>query len=486
MQTQLAGLFAITFAIDLVVFGVVAYVDARLGARIHQGPVGGLASAVMVAAPFVYAGIDLLMGTALTIYVIVVLADPLDRILDVTRRIVTGERPPVPGTERVDEIGALAKAVQGWEDATAARDVLLERAPVGIIQFDRSNTVLAANRAAHRILGYGDGHLVGRSVLRIVHPDDQVRATAVVDALLAGDYDRTAFEGQLASASGTATWCSVVIAPIAPEGRLADTFMVILEDIGERKRQAEAAGRIQRQLLPGRPPAIAGYDLAGDCLPASDVAGDLYDWVLTDDGRHLDLTLADVTGKGMGPALVMALLQTALRTAPQTLGPAARATGGDGFVTFDLAGADLFVRLFQARLELRTGELRYVDAGHGYCAIRRAGGEFTTLPERSLPLGALGGVGGPGGSAGVGGEDFREGRMKLDPGDTLIVHSDGLVEIADQGPAELRMYERDLERAEDAEDAVRRLLGRMPARLPDDVTLVVLRRLAAGKIGAVA
>jgi len=55
----------------------------------------------------------------------------------------------------------------------------------------------------------------------------------------------------------------------------------VLEDISERKLQAERAARIQRELWPARPPALDGYDVAGACLPAQEVAGDLYDWALS-------------------------------------------------------------------------------------------------------------------------------------------------------------------------------------------------------------
>jgi serine phosphatase RsbU (regulator of sigma subunit) len=106
-----------------------------------------------------------------------------------------------------------------------------------------------------------------------------------------------------------------------------------------------------------------------------------------------------------------------------------------------------------------------VDAGHGHWAIRRADGELVHLPARSTPLFIL-----PE-------EQFEEQQVQLEPGDTLIVYSDGLVERDDYA-VDLDVYQDDLDSAESADDLVRRLLGRMPAFLPDDVTVVVLRRLA--------
>src|SRR5207302_8336384 len=196
---------------------------------------------------------------------------------------------------------------------------------------------------------------------------------------------------------------------------------------------------------------------AATCRPAQDVAGDFYDWSVTPEG-DVDITVADVMGKGIGAALVMATLRASLRSAPVELGPAERmqlaaestALGGDE--------EGLFVTVFQARLRPSTGELSYVDAGHGYCAIRKVNGELVPLKEHSLPVWVRSD------------EDFREGHAVLKPGEMLVVHSDGLVELGDE-PTSLGEYSAELDRASDAEEAVTGLLGRMPARLPDDVTV---------------
>jgi len=96
----------------------------------------------------------------------------------------------------------------------------------------------------------------------------------------------------------------------------------------------------------------------------------------------------------------------------------------------------------------------------------RPSGELTHLPERSLPLGI------------VAGQEYREGVIQLDAGDTLIVHSDGLVEREGDRTGDLGEFWDDLREAAGATDMVRRLLARMPVHLPDDVTILVLRRVA--------
>src|SRR5205823_12916236 len=193
-----------------------------------------------------------------------------------------------------------------------------------------------------------------------------------------------------------------------------------VDDISERKQQLERAAKIQRELLPQTTPVLEGYDLAGACRPALDVAGDFYDWTLSEDGRQLDVTVADVMGKGLGSGLVMATVRAVLRAASPALGLADRVRLAGEFLPWGAEEDGLFVTVFQGRLDLATGVLRYVDAGHGYGVVRRAGGELVHLRERSLPLGIW-----PE-------QEFVEATARLEPGDTLIVHSDGLVEVGEQ------------------------------------------------------
>jgi serine phosphatase RsbU (regulator of sigma subunit) len=111
-----------------------------------------------------------------------------------------------------------------------------------------------------------------------------------------------------------------------------------------------------------------------------------------------------------------------------------------------------------------------VDAGHGYCIVRRPDGAFVHLTERSLPLGIL-----PE-------QQYREGVVQIGAEDVLIVHSDGLVEREGDRTGTLDEFSVELASASDAEDLVLRLIARMPDHLPDDVTILALRR-APGTLG---
>jgi serine phosphatase RsbU (regulator of sigma subunit) len=97
--------------------------------------------------------------------------------------------------------------------------------------------------------------------------------------------------------------------------------------------------------------------------------------------------------------------------------------------------------------------------------VLRHGGEVVRLPGRSMPLGV------------VGDQEFQQGTVRLDPGDRLLVYSDGLVE-RDEYTVEPRELVADLDGSMPATEVVQRLIARVPPRLTDDVTVVSVRRLA--------
>jgi serine phosphatase RsbU (regulator of sigma subunit) len=119
--------------------------------------------------------------------------------------------------------------------------------------------------------------------------------------------------------------------------------------------------------------------------------------------------------------------------------------------------------MFHARLDLASGVLRYVDAGHGYGVILRADGEVVRLRSRSLPLGVLSGV------------EYEEKQVRLEPQDMLLVFTDGLVEIGDT-TIEVDELLRGMEEAATAEEVVARLVDTVRGQKGDDVTVLALRR----------
>jgi PAS domain S-box-containing protein len=378
----------------------------------------------------------------------------------------------IPYVDAGDEVGELARALRGWQESSSVRTILAEQAPVGICRIDAEGRFMTANARLEAMLGYDGRRLVGQPFRSFLHPEDHDLVREGQESLTRGTADHFAVESRWVRRDGSVVWCSLVGAPVVgPDGR-SESFVGIMDDVTEHKREADQAARIQRDLLPKERPELEGYDLAAVCVPAQDdVAGDFYDWAGPVDGQF-DLTLADVMGKGVGSALVMATLRTALRATPHEVGLGACVSQVAESMTRALTDEGLFVTMFHARLDLESGLLHYVDAGHGYGVVLRPDGEFVRLRSHSLPLGVLSGT------------VYEEQQVQMGPGDMLLVFTDGLVEINDV-TIEVGELLKGLEGSDTAEEAVARLVETVKGQKGDDVTVVALRRMAdlAASIG---
>jgi serine phosphatase RsbU (regulator of sigma subunit) len=223
------------------------------------------------------------------------------------------------------------------------------------------------------------------------------------------------------------------------------------------------AAEVQRGLQPAPIADLEGYQLAGACVPTRAVGGDFYDWYRH--GDELIITLADVMGKGAGAAIIAATVRSVLHGTAESPDLAAAMSRADRELQSDLDRATSFVTLFHGALEPSTGLLRYVDAGHGLSTVCRRDGSVKRLATTSLPLGL-----------GLH-ETWREHRLTLEPGDTLVSVSDGILDLFDGTLASLDEVEAITRRAPDARAAVDAIVEKAGSTAPDDVTLVVLRRL---------
>jgi len=236
--------------------------------------------------------------------------------------------------------------------------------------------------------------------------------------------------------------------------------------------------RIQQSFLPRHLPEIPGYEVGAWWRPAELVSGDYYDIVRLRDGR-LGLVVADVSGHGVGPSLLMASVRamvhvlTRRRTEPGEIVPLLAET-----ISPDLDGGT-FLTLLMAALDPHTHELTYVNAGHGPALVfHRETRTFQTLKSTSLPLGFV--------------SDFSPLaglKLTMGPGDLLILATDGLIELVNDaremfGRPRLEQLIRenctlaapDLVMA--IQDAIAEFLG--DSQPLDDVTLMVVeRKLAA-------
>lgn len=261
-------------------------------------------------------------------------------------------------------------------------------------------------------------------------------------------------------------------------GGLLILLALELSDRVIMKRDLEIAREIQRWLVPEAPPEVAGLDVAFASRPANTVGGDFYDAFVRDgsasgDCGRLMVVVADVAGKSVPAALLMATFQASLRTlaaAPTTL--PALAAGMNRYACEHSLHGLRFTTAFFAEINPAPLTLNYIRAGHNPPILRRSGGEIERLDAGALPLGINGG------------ESFPETRIQLNSGDLLVIFSDGVVE-AENSAQEEYGEERlvNAVRAAPAETAIqtlKRLMSRLDAfvgeaRQHDDVTLVVVR-----------
>jgi len=208
-------------------------------------------------------------------------------------------------------------------------------------------------------------------------------------------------------------------------------------EVARAKLESEMrlAARIQADLFPAAMPVVPGYELAARNRPARQCGGDYYDAIATADdaGGRVLLCVADVSGKGLPASLVMANMQATLRA---LLGrsaslPALAAEASD--LLFASTAPEKYVTAALVDLEPSSGAIRFVGAGHVDTLILRTDGQTVTLASTGMPLGMLPPL-----------IPYGEVRLQLEPGDTLVLFSDGVTDaqnIADDEFGEARLVE---------------------------------------------
>ena len=187
------------------------------------------------------------------------------------------------------------------------------------------------------------------------------------------------------------------------------------------KRDLEIAREIQAWLVPSTPPMIPNAEVAFYTRAQNSVAGDYYDaFYPTDDasaGGQLMLVMADVAGKSVPAALLMATLQASLRTiASEGLPLSELAIRLNHYACAHSLGGQRFTTAVLAEYDPATRRLAYVNAGHNSPVIRRANSSTQRLESASLPLGITPEA------------TFPSAEITLQPGDTLVLFTDGVVE----------------------------------------------------------
>ena len=239
-----------------------------------------------------------------------------------------------------------------------------------------------------------------------------------------------------------------------------------------RKRsELEIAANVQQKLFPRNLRAMRTVDYAGQCLPAREVGGDYYDFLEITD-HSLGFVLADVSGKGVPAALLMANLQASFRNQPP--GALLRPSDVLGTVNthfFDSTAAERFATLFFGIYDDRTRRIRYVNCAHVSPLLLRASGKVEKLDATATMLGAFSVW------------KCKEAAAELGRGDTMLVYSDGVTEAGIEhgdefGDERLEQVLRE-NAALPAGDLVQKVIDEVSkfsgASRSDDVTVVALR-----------
>ncbi len=197
-----------------------------------------------------------------------------------------------------------------------------------------------------------------------------------------------------------------------------------LEEKRQLDRDMQAAQQIQMSLLPQHLPQLAGTRLAAYNLPALNIGGDYYD-VIQIDSEHLGIAIADVSGKGIGGAMMMAVCQGVLRArAPQEQSPARILAELNRVLSTNLA-EDMFITMLYLVYNTRTRELRFARAGHERPLLKRAGsGEPEALDSSGIAIGLA--------DTEIFDGAIKDVSVQLAPGDIVVVYTDGITEALDE------------------------------------------------------
>ncbi|CAN5467749.1 hypothetical protein BH23BAC3_BH23BAC3_30590 [soil metagenome] len=240
------------------------------------------------------------------------------------------------------------------------------------------------------------------------------------------------------------------------------------------RRELELASSIQKKMLPGTPPHIDGYAVAGKNVTAREVGGDYFDYIRMDEERWA-LCLGDISGKGLPASLLMTNLQAILRG--QTFhsiepGEILRLANTQ---LYQNTSSEKFATLFLAILDTTNHTINYSSAGHEHPFLMRSDGSYVRLQAGGLPLGMMDGM------------EYEEGLVDLNEGDFLFIFSDGVTDatnINDEMFGEERLIELLLDANKSnklPDDLIKTLIETCinhsgKTRLFDDITAIALKR----------
>ena len=265
----------------------------------------------------------------------------------------------------------------------------------------------------------------------------------------------------------------------APALRVAQLVREQEAEAATRQRfeqELEVARLIQQNFLPKELPDLPGWQIAACYRPAREVGGDFYDVIPLPDGR-VGFVVGDVTDKGVPAALVMSATRSVLRASAQRLIEPGEVLERVNEHLYPDMPEKMFVTCLYCVLDPNTGHLRFANAGHDLPYVKTADG-IVELRARGMPLGLMPGM------------FYEEKEATLQPGDSVLLHSDGVLEAHDPerdmfGSPRLK---ETMARAPGGRELIDHVLSDLEAftgpdaEQEDDITMVTLQRSAGAGI----
>ena len=250
----------------------------------------------------------------------------------------------------------------------------------------------------------------------------------------------------------------------------------LLEERLEKRRMEEelkVASEIQIRLQPVAPPRVDGWDMTGWSVPCREIGGDYYDFIRRKRDNRLIVAVGDVSGKGTGAALLMSSLHAAVRAQSQTRSTISEVMSEINQYIFENSPSNKFLTLFYGELDPETSILTYSNGGHNTPMLVRRSGEVVCLDKGGLPVGLMQAT------------RYDEDNVLFEPGDVLVIYSDGITESVNQRDEEfgesrlLEVVKNNLHRpVSGIRDRVDEALTRFveTAAPVDDMTLMIIKR----------
>jgi PAS domain S-box-containing protein len=310
------------------------------------------------------------------------------------------------------------EAKRALQESELRYRLLWENSPDAVILMDQSGTIHFANPAVRDVFGYSPEELTGKNlsllqpgVARYLRPGLRVRWRATETAVRRKDGAEIPIEVNFSEMVLNGERRIVGFIRDVTARKRAE------KELRENKEQFRVAREIQQRLFPKSAPLIEGFDIAGATYPAEATGGDYFDYLPMLNER-LGIVVGDVTGHGVGPALLMAETRAYLRILAGRREDVGEILTRANSVLAEDVGNERFVTLFLARLDPRERSLCYASAGHhsGY-VIGPDGEAKRSLPRTGVPLGVR-----PDTSYASSPE------MTLEAGDLVLLMTDGVEE----------------------------------------------------------